>query len=154
MTRLAIFQPDIPQNTGAMLRLAACLGVETDIIEPMGFVWDLHRLKQTMLDYYDPTQVKRHVSWYEYSKFVTKNQYRLILLTTKGSHAYHEFKYQPNDILIVGQESQGAPSEVHEQSFARVYIPMKPGRRSMNVVTAAAIVLSESLRQTNQLRGT
>ena len=122
--RLAIFQPDIPQNTGAMLRLTACLGVATDIIEPTGFVWDLRRLKQTLLDYYDPVNVYRHQSWQAYQDFIRLTPHRLILLTTKGDVPYHQFHYQENDVLIVGQESQGALPELHNQASRRVFIPM------------------------------
>lgn len=149
--RLIIFQPDIAQNTGAMLRLTACLGIETDIIEPLGFIWDVRRLKQTALDYFNPEKIHRYRSWQEYTKLMLSGKNRLILLTTKGEKRYDKFAYNGDDLLIVGQESRGAPEELHHQAFARVYIPMMPTMRSMNVAIAAGIVLTEALRQTNQL---
>ncbi|MBL0337932.1 MAG: hypothetical protein IPP67_01790 [Rhodospirillaceae bacterium] len=148
--RLIIFQPDIAQNTGAMLRLTACLGIETDIIEPLGFIWDVRRLKQTALDYFNPEKVHRYRSWQEYEKVMLSRPNRLVLLTTKGEERYDEFRYASDDLLIVGQESQGVPEQLHRQAFARVYIPMMPMMRSMNVAIAAGIVLSEALRQTKQ----
>ena len=134
-----------------MLRLTACVGVETDIIEPLGFIWDVRRLKQTALDYLNLDKVHRYRSWQEYKKLMVSGANRLILLTTKGEKRYDEFEYNVDDFLIVGQESQGAPPELHQQAFARVYIPMMPMMRSMNVAIAAGIVLTEALRQTNQL---
>ena len=153
--RLALFEPDIPQNAGAILRLAACMGVGVDIIEPCGFVLDDRRLRRAGMDYVDLAAYARHVSW---SAFLSARKDadagRLVLLTTKGPDAYDRFAFRPDDTLILGRESAGAPAEVHDAADARVRVPMAPGARSLNVATAAAMVLGEALRQTGQLPAT
>lgn len=143
--RLALYQPDIPQNTGAILRLGACMATPVDIIEPCGFLMDDKRLKRAGLDYLDLAQVRRHVSWEAYCQ---AHQGRLVLLTTKTDCRYDRFAFQPSDSLILGRESAGVPQEVHDRVDQSVTIPMAPGRRSLNVALAAAMVLGEALRQT------
>jgi tRNA (cytidine/uridine-2'-O-)-methyltransferase len=142
--RLALFQPDQPANTGAMMRLCACLGVPLDIIEPCGFVFDDRKLKRVAMDYIDHLSYRRHLSW---NDFRTQLQGRLILLTTKAALPYGEFEFQPNDVLLVGRESAGVPDDIHASADARITIPMRTGLRSLNVGMAAAIVMGEALRQ-------
>ena len=148
--RLALFEPDIPQNTGALLRLAACFGVEVDLIEPLGFVLDDRRLRRAVLDYAARVQIRRHASWDAF--MMTRDpDSRLILLTTHGAVPLHRFGFAPGDTLLLGRESAGAPDVVHDTAFARVVIPLQPGNRSLNVAMAGAIALFEALRQTGQL---
>ncbi len=142
---LALYQPDIPTNTGSMMRLAACLGVSIDIIEPCGYVWDDKRLRRVAMDYIDHLTYTRHQSWETFRK--AREGRRQILLTTKGVLPYTDFTFQPNDILIVGRESAGAPESVHNQVDAQLIVPMEAGLRSLNVALSAAMVLGEALRQ-------
>ena len=147
--RLALFQPDIPQNLGAAVRLAACLGVPLDVIEPCGFPVSDRAIRRAALDYAPIAEVKRHASWANFrTEFAPKDQ-RLVLFTTKGADPFQNFKFLPADILLFGRESAGVPPEVHEAADARLTVPMAPGARSLNVVTAAAIALGEGLRQIN-----
>ena len=148
--RLALFQPDIPQNTGALLRLAACFGVEVDLIEPLGFVFDDRRLKRAGLDYIARATLRRHASWEDFLA-ARDAASRLILLTTRGSVALHRFAFAGDDTLLLGRESAGAPGFVHAAAAARVVIPLRPGNRSLNVALAGAISLVEALRQTGGL---
>ena len=143
--RLALFEPDIPQNCGAMLRLAACLGVTVDIIEPCGFVLNDRRLKRAGLDYLAHAQYRKHRSWKEYAAI---REGRLVLLTTQGDQAYASFRFLSDDTIMVGRESAGVPRYVHDAAHARLVIPMRPGARSLNVAQAASMVLGEALRQT------
>lgn len=143
--RLALYQPDIPQNTGAVLRLAACAAVGVDIIEPCGFVWSDKRMRRAGMDYLDRVDVVRHRSW---RGFLEARDCRLILLTTRGASPYADFGFDARDILLFGRESAGVPQEVHDAVDARLAIPMAPGLRSLNVALAAAMVLGEALRQT------
>ncbi len=149
--RLVLFEPDIPQNAGTLLRLAACLGVPVDVIEPCGFHLDDRRLRRAGLDYLDRVELVRHHSWRAY---LAAPRGRLVLLTTRGEWPYTDFAYRPDDSLGVGRESAGASPEVHAAADSRVRIPMRPGLRSINVALAAAMVLGEALRQTDQLPGT
>lgn len=142
---LALYQPDIPTNTGSMMRLAACLDISIDIIEPCGFVWDDKRLRRVAMDYIDHLTYERHQSWETFRKARTGR--RQILLTTKGTTPYTDFTFQPDDVLIVGRESAGAPDSVHEEVDAQLIIPMAAGLRSLNVALSAAMVLGEALRQ-------
>jgi tRNA (cytidine/uridine-2'-O-)-methyltransferase len=144
--RLALYQPDIPQNTGSMLRLAACLGVAVDLIEPCGFVWSDRRLRRAGMDYLEGVALTRHDSWTAFQ--AGRGPGRLVLLTTHGATPYTEFRFRPTDTLLMGRESAGVPSDVHDAADARLVIPMAGGARSLNVALAAAIVLSEALRQT------
>lgn len=152
--RLALFEPDIPQNTGTLLRLAACLGVAVDIVEPCGFILDDRRLRRAGMDYLDRVDLARHSSWAAYrdARRATARG-RLVLLTTRGETLYSDFAFRPDDTLMVGRESAGAPAEVHAAADARVRIPLRPGLRSINVALAAAMALGEALRQTNQFPG-
>ncbi len=143
--RIALFQPDIPQNTGTILRLAACTGVEADVIEPCGFVWSSARLRRAGMDYLDGVALARHASWDAYCR---APRGRLVLLTTKGQTAYTDFAFRQDDTLLLGSESAGVPDLVHDQADARLRIPMAPAARSLNIALAAAMVLGEALRQT------
>lgn len=149
--RLVLYEPDIPQNTGTLFRLAACLGLAVDLIEPCGFLMDDRRLRRAGMDYLDRVEIVRHRSWQAYQQ---APRGRLVLLTTRGEWAYTAFAFQAGDSLMVGRESAGAPPEVHEAADARVFVPMRPGLRSINVALAAAMVLGEALRQTDQYPGT
>ena len=147
--RLALYQPDIPQNAGALLRLGACLGVPVDIIEPCGFLLDDRRLRRAGMDYLDLADMARHSSWAAYHAAHLADQTgRLILLTTAATQAYTDFAFAPGDSLVLGRESAGVPPEVHAAVQARLAIPMRAGVRSLNVALAAAMVLGEALRQT------
>ena len=148
--RLALYQPDIPQNTGALMRLAACLGVALDLIEPAGFLLSDRRLKRAGMDYLEALEWRRHRSWDTFLE-ARPPQGRLVLLTTGGTVLYHRFMFEPEDILLVGQESAGVPDAVRAAVDERIRVPMRAGLRSLNVALAAAIVLGEALRQTGQL---
>jgi tRNA (cytidine/uridine-2'-O-)-methyltransferase len=148
--RLALYEPDIPQNTGALLRLAACLGVAVDLIEPFGFVFDDRRLKRAALDYAALARVTRHASWASFLAERSADS-RLVLLTTSGDVPLCRFAFSPNDALLLGRESAGVPPHVHAAATARVVIPLRAPARSLNVAQAGAIALYEALRQTNQL---
>ncbi len=145
--RLALFEPDIPQNTGAVLRLGACFGVPVDIIEPMGFLFDDRRLKRAALDYASRAAVRRHVSW---AAFLAERDAatRLVLLTTSGAVPLPRFAFAADDTILLGRESAGVPDFVHRAADARVVIPLRPHARSLNVALAGAIALAEALRQT------
>jgi tRNA (cytidine/uridine-2'-O-)-methyltransferase len=146
--RLCLFQPDIPQNTGAAVRLTAGLGVALDIIEPCGFPLDDARLKRVAMDYQVEAEIKRHNSWEDFLHWQQESSpnSRLILMTTKASIPYCDFKFQPDDILIAGRESSGVPDYVHERADARLIVPIKT--RSFNVIVASGMMLAEGLRQT------
>ena len=146
--RLALYEPDIPQNTGAILRLAACCGVAVDLIEPFGFLWEDRRLKRAGMDYLDRVAIARHASWARFC--AARDDGRLVLLTTRGTIPYHRFAFRADDTLLLGRESSGVPEALHEAAAARVAIPLQPGLRSLNVALAAAVVLGEALRQTGQ----
>jgi tRNA (cytidine/uridine-2'-O-)-methyltransferase len=151
--RLALFQPDIPQNTGTLLRFAACMGLAVDIIEPCGFLLDDRRLRRAGMDYLDNVALTRHNSWDRFVESVDKMGARLVLLTTKSATSYVDFVFDSKDILLLGRESAGVPPEVHEAAYARLLIPMVEGVRSLNVALAAAVVAGEALRQTGPLPG-
>lgn len=148
--RLALYQPDIPQNCGAVIRLAACLGVGLDIIEPCGFLLDDRRLRRAGLDYHELAAVTRHPSWHAFrtGRQAAPPAGRLLLLTTAGDCPYTGFAYRVDDVLLLGRESAGVPAEVHAAADARLVIPLRPGCRSLNVAQAAAMALGEALRQT------
>ena len=147
--RLALYQPDMPPNTGAMMRLAVCLGVGLDIIQPCGFVFDDKKLRRAGMDYIDMLDYALHASWDDFLAQVGAR--RIVLLTTKAATPYHQTTFRPDDILMVGRESAGVPDHVHDRADARVIIPMQPTARSLNVGMSAAIVMSEALRQTGGL---
>lgn len=146
---LAFYQPDIPQNLGGGLRLAACFGVEAHIIEPCGFPFDDKRMKRAGMDYIEQARYRRHASWEKFLVWRRQEcaRSRLVLLTTKASTPYLDFPFGPEDILLLGRESYGVPEEVHQSADARVRIPIASHARSLNMVVAAGIVLAEGLRQ-------
>jgi tRNA (cytidine/uridine-2'-O-)-methyltransferase len=146
--QIALFQPDIPQNTGTILRLCACLGVDAHIIEPAGFPVSDRHFRRAGMDYLDQVSIMRHDSWPAFEQWRNHGGYRLILFTTKGAASYLDFRYGAADILLFGRESAGVPDEVVAASDARLVIPIKPGLRSLNVAVAAAMALGEALRQT------
>ena len=147
--RLALYQPEIPQNTGTLLRTAACLNLDVDIIEPCGFVFSDKHLKRAGMDYLDLAKVERLNDWQAFQD-LRQNQEgrRLVLLTTKGAVPYTDFQFQENDVLLLGSEGSGVPESVHAQVDARITVPMAPEARSLNVAVAASMVLGEALRQT------
>jgi tRNA (cytidine/uridine-2'-O-)-methyltransferase len=145
--RLALFEPDIPQNAGALLRLGACMGVGVDIIEPCGFLPTDRGLKRAGMDYLALAAMRRHASWDAF--LAGRSGGRLILLTTEAAQPYAGFAFAPDDTLLMGRESAGAPQTVHDVADARLLIPMQAGLRSLNVAQAAAMVLGEALRQCN-----
>lgn len=144
--RLVLFEPDIPQNTGTLMRLAAGLGVAMDLVEPCGFILDDRRLRRAGMDYLDQLALTRHVSWPAFLR--DRNPGRLVLLTTRAAVPYTDFAFRPDDLLILGRESAGVPEDVHDATDARVVIPLRPPARSLNVALAAAMVVGEALRQT------
>jgi tRNA (cytidine/uridine-2'-O-)-methyltransferase len=148
--RLALYEPDIPQNTGALLRLAACFGVPVDLIEPFGFVFDDRRLKRAALDYAALAQVTRYASWVGFVASRAPDS-RLVLMTTSGDVALDRFTFGPGDTILLGRESAGVPPPVHGAADARVVIRLRAQARSLNVAQAGAIALYEALRQTGQL---
>jgi tRNA (cytidine/uridine-2'-O-)-methyltransferase len=146
--RIALFQPDIPQNTGTILRLCACLNVEAHIIEPAGFpVTDRH-FRRSGMDYLDQVKIVRHVAWQDFENWRREAAARLLLLTTRGGKSYLDCRYQSGDILLLGRESAGVPDEVAGAADERLVIPMRRGMRSLNVAMTAAMALGEALRQT------
>ena len=145
--RIALFEPDIPQNAGNIFRLGACLGIPIDIIEPAGFVIDDKRLKRASMDYYDYLDLTKHVSWEKFYEWSKKNSYRLILLTTKSQKSYYDYKFQPKDIILFGRESAGVPDYVHEAVHERLTIPMIKGPRSINLSSSVSMVAGEMIRQ-------
>jgi len=147
--RLALFEPDIPQNTGALIRLGACLGVTVEIIEPCGFLLSDRQFRRAGMDYLELADVVRHTSWDAWRASHRELGGRLVLLTSKGSVPYTDFAFSPDDTLMLGRESAGVPAEVHDAADARLRIPLMRGLRSLNVAQAGAMVLGEALRQTN-----
>ena len=144
--KIALFEPDIPQNTAAIIRTCACLGANLEIIEPCGFLLSDKRFKRVVMDYIEEKNIKFHKSFNEFLKF-KKNQ-RIVLMTTKASISYTKFKFEENDTILFGRESSGVPEKVHKIIKNRLKIPMKNNKRSLNLATAVAIVLAESLKQT------
>lgn len=146
--RLALYQPDIPQNLGAAIRLSACLGVALDIIEPCGFPLTDAALKRAALDYGDKARLARHPSFEAFATAPERKEGRLVLVETDGATAFHNFDFSTGDTLMFGRESAGSPGELYRAAQASVRVPMVRGLRSLNVVTAAAVVLTEAMRQT------
>ena len=151
--RLALYQPDIPQNMGALMRIAACFRVPLDVIEPCGFPFDEKRLRRTAMDYGDLCDMTRHASWTAYLAGLRQTPNRLVLLTTASDQNHTEFAFAPTDTLMLGRESHGVPSEVHAAADARVRIPIAKGLRSLNVSVAGAIAIAEALRQLGEFTG-
>ncbi|HVG51350.1 MAG TPA: tRNA (cytidine(34)-2'-O)-methyltransferase [Xanthobacteraceae bacterium] len=147
--RLAIYEPDIAQNTATILRLCACLGIEAHLIGPAGFPSTDRAFRRAGMDYLDLVTVVRHDSWAAFETARRAQNLRLILLSTKAETSYLDCRYEPGDILLLGRESAGVPDAVHAAADLRLRIPMRPGLRSINVAMAAAMVSGEALRQTN-----
>ena len=146
--RLALFQPDIPQNLGAALRLGACLDTPVDVIEPCGFPLEDRAIRRAAMDYGLLAQLTRHSGWSDFLAAPPRQEGRLLLFTTRGAQPFHTFAFQAGDTLLFGRESAGVPDEVHAAADARLVIPLPPGARSLNLVVSAGIGLSEALRQT------
>jgi len=145
--KIALYQPDIPQNTAAIIRICSCLGVDLEIIEPCGFLFSDKRFKRVVMDYMDQKIIKFYKSSEDF--FKTKKNQRVILLTTKSAKPYVEFKFENNDTLLFGRESAGVPEHVHNSIKHRLKIPMVNNKRSLNIASSVAIILSENLRQTS-----
>ena len=145
--RIALYQPDIPQNSGNIFRLGACFGISIDIIEPTGYIFDDKRFRRSSMDYINHIDYKRHLDWETFFDWSKNNSFRLILLTTKSNKKYYDYNFKNNDILIVGRESAGVPKIVHNNVDERITIPMKKGMRSINVSSAVALVVGEACRQ-------
>ena len=147
--RIALFEPEIAGNVGAVLRLGACLGAAVDLIEPMGFVWDDRRVRRAAMDYIDHVEVVRHAGFAAFRASIGPS--RLVLLTTKAEHSAYDFAYHADDVLLFGKESAGVPAEVADLCDARVRLPIRREVRSMNLAMAAGLALGEALRQTGGL---
>jgi len=150
--RIALYEPDIPPNTGTVLRLCACLGLEAHIIEPAGFAISDRAFRRAGLDYLDAVVIVRHASWREFADWRRLQAHRLILFTTAATVCYLDYRFAADDILLFGRETAGVPQPVHDDADARLVIPMRPGLRSLNVAVAAAMAAGEALRQTGGLR--
>ena len=146
--RIALFEPDIPQNTGTILRLAACLGLEAHIIEPAGFPTSDRAFRRAGMDYLDQVKVVRHASWEAFEAWRGGGGARLILFTTRARRSYLEHAFRRSDVLLFGRETSGVPEKVHAAADTRLVIPMREGLRSLNVAMAAAMVVGEAMRQT------
>ena len=147
--KIALFEPDIPQNTAAIIRTCACLGTKLEIIEPCGFLLNDKRFKRVVLDYMDEKEIVFYQSFDHFFEF-KKNQ-RIILMTTKATKPYTKFKFEKNDTILFGRESAGVPQKIHKIIQNKLFIPMMKKKRSLNLATSVAIVLGENLRQTNYL---
>ncbi|MEI6485228.1 MAG: tRNA (cytidine(34)-2'-O)-methyltransferase [Sphingomonadales bacterium] len=149
--RIALYQPEIAGNVGAVLRLGACLGVPVDLIEPLGFAWDDARVRRTAMDYIDHVHITRHADWPAF--LATTGNARLVLLTTKSSENAYHFAFRSDDILLFGKESAGVPDHVHTACPARIRLPMQGAVRSMNLAMSAGLAVAEALRQTGGFPG-
>jgi len=145
---LVLYQPDIPGNTGALLRLAACTGTTLHLIEPAGFRLDDKSMKRAGMDYLEIARLARHLDWDAFETWRAVTRRRLVLMTTAGAKTFTGFAFRHDDLLMLGRESAGVPQAVHDRADARLLIPMAAGARSLNVAMAGAITLSEALRQT------
>ena len=143
--KIALFEPDIPQNTAAIIRTCACLGAKLEIIEPCGFLLTDKRFKRVVMDYMDEKNIKFYESSEEFFKY--KQNQRIILMTTKASISYTKFKFEKNDTILFGRETAGVPESIHKLIKNRLKIPMKNGKRSLNIASSVAIILAESLKQ-------
>jgi len=146
--RIALYEPDIPQNAGAILRLAACLGIEAHLIEPAGFPTSDRAFRRAGMDYLDQVALVRHPNWETFEAWRKNAGSRLLLFTTRANVSYLNHAFRPDDVLLFGRESAGVPTKVHDAADARLVIPMRSGLRSLNVATAAAMAAGEALRQT------
>lgn len=147
--RLALYEPDIPQNAGTLLRLCACLGLDAHLIEPTGFPSTDRAFRRAGMDYLDAVSLHRHISWTRFQEWRQQDGGRLVLATTKAAENYTDFRFLPGDIIMTGRESAGVPDSVHGSADARIKIPMRSAFRSINVAVAAAMLLGEALRQTS-----
>ncbi len=150
--QVALYEPDIPQNTGTVLRLCACLGIPAHIIEPAGFPTTDRAFRRAGMDYLDAVTIVRHASWREFDEWRRRERHRLVLFTTAASLSYLDYGFATDDILLFGRESAGVPPEVHAAADARLVIPLRPGLRSLNIAVAAAMAAGEALRQTGGMR--
>ena len=148
--KIALYEPDIPQNTAAIIRTCACLGADLEIIEPCGFLFNDKRFKRVVMDYIDEKMIKFYQNSQEF--FRSKKDQRVVLLTTKSAESYVDFRFEINDTLLFGRESAGVPDHVHDSIKYRLKIPMMNNKRSLNIASSVAIVLSENLRQTNFIK--
>ena len=146
--QIALFQPDIPQNTGTILRLCACLGVAAHIIEPAGFPTSDRHFRRAGMDYLDHVALTRHDSWSKFAQWRNETGFRLVLFTTRAAGSYLDFRYEKDDVLLFGRETAGVTDEVADADDARLLIPIRPSLRSLNVAMAAAMALGEAMRQT------
>lgn len=151
MLRLALYQPDIPQNAGTLLRMAACLGLAVEIIEPAGFDVSDRHLRRSGLDYLDHVAITRHRAWAAFCEWRARENIRLVLATTAGALPYTGFAFSDGDCVLMGRESAGVPDHVHAAADARVVVPIRAGMRSLNVAVAAAMILGEAIRQTGNV---
>jgi tRNA (cytidine/uridine-2'-O-)-methyltransferase len=145
--RIALYQPDIPGNTGTILRLAACLGLSVDVIEPAGFDLSDRNLKRAGMDYIASVALTRHINWERFEAWRASTGRRLVLASTKAAEPYTRFQFLPDDILLFGRESAGVPDHVHDRAEGRILIPMAEGQRSLNVAVSAAMIAGEAIRQ-------
>ncbi|MEH6757800.1 MAG: tRNA (cytidine(34)-2'-O)-methyltransferase [Parasphingorhabdus sp.] len=148
--RVALYQPDIAGNLGTILRTCACFDIAVDIIEPCGFPFSDRSLKRAGMDYFDHVDFTRHTDWDAFLTFVDSQSSRIILLSSKAETAYHEFIFEPDDILLFGSESSGVPLDVNQRADERITIKMKNGMRSLNLAVSAGMALGEALKQTGQ----
>jgi tRNA (cytidine/uridine-2'-O-)-methyltransferase len=149
--RIALYEPDIPQNTGTILRLCACLGIEAHIVEPAGFAISDRAFRRAGMDYLDQVKLVRHIDWAAFEAWRRAENLRLVLFTTKGAIRYLDHRFSPDEVLLFGRESAGVPEAVHAAADARLLIPMQPGLRAFNVAMAAAMAAGEAMRQTADL---
>lgn len=152
MIRIALYQPDIAQNTGTILRLCACLGIEAHIVEPAGFPASDRAFRRAGLDYLDAVTIVRHLDWHSFETWRREAQARLLLFTTASTSSYLDFSYRGGDVLMFGRESAGVSDTVHQAADVRLVIPMRPGLRSLNVAVSAAMAAGEALRQTGGVK--
>ena len=145
--RIALYQPDIPGNTGTILRMAACLGFAVDLIEPAGFDVSDRALKRAGMDYLEQAALTRHADWHHFEDWRRQAGRRIVLLSTKAAVPYTDYQFQENDILLFGRESSGVPDAVHDAADARLLIPMMPGARSLNLAISVAMTTGEAIRQ-------
>lgn len=151
MPRIVLYQPDIPHNTGAILRFAACIGAEVDLIEPTGFDLSDRGLKRAGMDYVEQAALHRHISFDAFERWRAERASRLVLLTTKAERSYLDFAFRHDDLILFGRESAGVPDTVHDKADARLIVPMRPGLRSINLAMTVAMVFGEALRQVGGL---
>jgi tRNA (cytidine/uridine-2'-O-)-methyltransferase len=150
--RIALYQPDIPQNTGIILRMCACFGIEAHIIEPAGFPTSDRAFRRAGMDYLDAVTIVRHASWHQFEAWRQGARHGLVLFTTAATQSYLDYRFAPADVLLFGRESAGVPQDIHQAADTRLVIPMRCGMRSLNVAVAAAVAAGEARRQTGGAR--